>query len=67
MIIIYIIYIFSNQKVMKQRKDLKLVVMSATLDSGKFQAYFENAPLMVCFLYYFPKICYLSEIFEIHS
>eukprot|EP00455_Lapot_gusevi_P031021 TRINITY_DN3348_c0_g1_i1.p1 TRINITY_DN3348_c0_g1~~TRINITY_DN3348_c0_g1_i1.p1 ORF type:complete len:738 (-),score=185.03 TRINITY_DN3348_c0_g1_i1:34-2124(-) len=28
------------------RPDLKLVVMSATLDAGKFQDYFENAPLM---------------------
>ena len=27
-------------------QDLKLVVMSATLDAGKFQAYFDNAPLM---------------------
>lgn len=29
-----------------RRPDLKLVVMSATLDAGKFQAYFDNAPLM---------------------
>jgi pre-mRNA-splicing factor ATP-dependent RNA helicase DHX15/PRP43 len=29
-----------------QRPDLKLVVMSATLDAGKFQAYFDSAPLM---------------------
>eukprot|EP01117_Protostelium_nocturnum_P012516 TRINITY_DN4614_c0_g2_i1.p1 TRINITY_DN4614_c0_g2~~TRINITY_DN4614_c0_g2_i1.p1 ORF type:complete len:698 (+),score=224.01 TRINITY_DN4614_c0_g2_i1:205-2298(+) len=34
------------KEVVKQRKDLKLVVMSATLDSGKFQQYFDNAPLM---------------------
>ena len=27
-------------------QDLKLVIMSATLDAGKFQAYFDNAPLM---------------------
>ena len=31
---------------MKQRTDLKLVVMSATLDAGKFQSYFDNCPLM---------------------
>ena len=31
---------------MSQRPDLKLVVMSATLDAGKFQAYFDSAPLM---------------------
>jgi pre-mRNA-splicing factor ATP-dependent RNA helicase DHX15/PRP43 len=28
------------------RADLKLVIMSATLDAGKFQGYFDNAPLM---------------------
>ena len=32
--------------VIQKRKDLKLVVMSATLDAGKFQEYFDNAPLM---------------------
>jgi pre-mRNA-splicing factor ATP-dependent RNA helicase DHX15/PRP43 len=35
------------KEVLKQRQDLKLVVMSATLDAGKFQAYFDQAPLMV--------------------
>jgi hypothetical protein len=39
--------IFSSQQVAKNRKDLKLVVMSATLDAGKFQQYFDNAPLLV--------------------
>jgi len=34
------------KEVLKQRPDLKLVVMSATLDAGKFQHYFDNAPLM---------------------
>uniref|UniRef100_A0A2M3Z2W7 RNA helicase n=1 Tax=Anopheles braziliensis TaxID=58242 RepID=A0A2M3Z2W7_9DIPT len=34
------------KEVIRQRKDLKLVVMSATLDAGKFQQYFDNAPLM---------------------
>lgn len=34
------------KEIIRQRKDLKLVVMSATLDAGKFQQYFENAPLM---------------------
>jgi pre-mRNA-splicing factor ATP-dependent RNA helicase DHX15/PRP43 len=29
-----------------KRKDLKIVVMSATLDAVKFQSYFNNAPLM---------------------
>ncbi|KAJ3194617.1 hypothetical protein HK101_002316 [Irineochytrium annulatum] len=30
-----------------KRKDLKLIVMSATLDAGKFQSYFNNSPLLV--------------------
>merc|ERR1719171_3278637 len=34
------------KEVCKLRPDLKLVIMSATLDSGKFQNYFDNAPLM---------------------
>ena len=32
---------------MKARTDLKIVIMSATLDAGKFQKYFDKAPLMV--------------------
>ena len=34
------------KEVIKQRRDLKLVIMSATLDAGKFQQYFDDAPLM---------------------
>ncbi|XP_048745743.1 putative pre-mRNA-splicing factor ATP-dependent RNA helicase PRP1 [Ostrea edulis] len=34
------------KEVAKQRADLKIIVMSATLDAGKFQNYFDNAPLM---------------------
>lgn len=34
------------KEVLKQRQDLKLVVMSATLDAGKFQQYFDKAPLL---------------------
>ncbi|XP_041368173.1 putative pre-mRNA-splicing factor ATP-dependent RNA helicase PRP1 [Gigantopelta aegis] len=34
------------KEVAKQRSDLKIVVMSATLDAGKFQQYFDQAPLM---------------------
>lgn len=34
------------KEVIRQRSDLKLVIMSATLDAGKFQQYFDNAPLM---------------------
>jgi pre-mRNA-splicing factor ATP-dependent RNA helicase DHX15/PRP43 len=32
--------------VIHHRSDLKLVIMSATLDAGKFQNYFDDAPLM---------------------
>lgn len=34
------------KEIVKNRKDLKIVVMSATLDAGKFQQYFDNCPLM---------------------
>ncbi|CAH8584662.1 unnamed protein product [Schistosoma bovis] len=34
------------KEITKQRLDLKIVVMSATLDAGKFQDYFHKAPLM---------------------
>ncbi|XP_024368018.1 probable pre-mRNA-splicing factor ATP-dependent RNA helicase DEAH2 isoform X1 [Physcomitrium patens] len=34
------------KEVLKNRPDLKLVVMSATLEAEKFQAYFNGAPLM---------------------
>lgn len=34
------------KEVVKQRPDLKVIIMSATLDAGKFQNYFDNAPLL---------------------
>jgi len=34
------------KEIMAKRADLKVVVMSATLDAGKFQSYFNGAPLM---------------------
>ena len=34
------------KEIVHQRKDLKLLVMSATLDADKFQKYFEFAPLL---------------------
>mmetsp|Transcript_14507 Transcript_14507/g.12314 ORF Transcript_14507/g.12314 Transcript_14507/m.12314 type:complete len:143 (+) Transcript_14507:229-657(+) len=34
------------KEVLKERKDLKLVVMSATMDAEKFQEYFDEAPLL---------------------
>lgn len=36
--------------VVKRRRDLKIVVMSATLDAEKFQKYFNHAPLIVSIL-----------------
>ncbi len=36
------------KEVLERRKDLKVVVMSATLDAVKFQKYFSGAPLVVC-------------------
>jgi pre-mRNA-splicing factor ATP-dependent RNA helicase DHX15/PRP43 len=34
------------KEVVKRRSDLKIVIMSATLDAQKFQKYFMNAPLL---------------------
>jgi len=34
------------KEVCKQRPDMKIIVMSATLDAGKFQQYFNSAPLL---------------------
>ncbi|CAI5443920.1 unnamed protein product [Caenorhabditis angaria] len=34
------------KEIVKNRADIKVVIMSATLDAGKFQKYFENAPLL---------------------
>ena len=34
------------KEISKQRKDLKIIIMSATLDAGKFQDYFDSAPLL---------------------
>jgi len=34
------------KQMLPKRDDLKVVIMSATLDSGKFQDYFEGAPLL---------------------
>ena len=33
-------------QVVAQRKDIRIVIMSATLDAGKFQEYFNNCPLL---------------------
>lgn len=34
------------KEILRQRKDLKVVVMSATLDAEKFQRFFDDAPLV---------------------
>lgn len=34
------------KQLVTKRKDIKIVVMSATLDAGKFQTYFDNSPLL---------------------
>ncbi|XP_028300956.1 pre-mRNA-splicing factor ATP-dependent RNA helicase DHX15 [Gouania willdenowi] len=34
------------KEVVRQRPDLKVIVMSATLDAGKFQVYFDSCPLL---------------------
>lgn len=34
------------KSVIKRRKDLKLIIMSATLNAEQFQSYFDNAPLL---------------------
>ncbi|XP_015284011.1 PREDICTED: pre-mRNA-splicing factor ATP-dependent RNA helicase DHX15-like [Gekko japonicus] len=34
------------KEVVRQRSDLKVIVMSATLDARKFQIYFDNCPLL---------------------
>ena len=44
------------KEISKQRKDLKIVIMSATLDAGKFQDYFDGAPLVRKLLLPFLKL-----------
>ncbi|PIC42317.1 hypothetical protein B9Z55_009435 [Caenorhabditis nigoni] len=34
------------KEIVKNRADIKVVIMSATLDAGKFQRYFEDCPLL---------------------
>lgn len=34
------------KQLITKRKDIKIVIMSATLDAGKFQTYFDNSPLL---------------------
>ena len=53
--------------VCEKRKDLKLIVMSATLDAAKFQKYFNDAPLLVSTLFFsksFSFRAYQDECFQ---
>ncbi|CAG9564668.1 unnamed protein product [Danaus chrysippus] len=54
------------QKVLRKRKDLKLILMSATLDAKSLSAYFDNCPLMhIEGLAYPVKDVYLEEILNL--
>ena len=46
------------KEVMRQRDDLKVILMSATLDAGKFSKYFNECPLISI-----PGKCWPVEIF----
>ena len=48
------------KEIVQQREDLKIIIMSATLDAGKFQHYFLDAPLLVSTYIQYP--CLLSEL-----
>lgn len=45
-LVLSVIVVGCSVQVLKNRPDLKLVVMSATLEAEKFQGYFLDAPLM---------------------
>lgn len=49
------------KEIAARRKDLKIVVMSATLDAEKFQNYFFNAPLLKVPGRTFPVEVYVSS------
>ncbi|XP_045451735.1 ATP-dependent DNA/RNA helicase DHX36-like [Melitaea cinxia] len=54
------------KQVLTKRKDLKLILMSATLDAESLSSYFDNCPLMhIEGLAYPVKDIYLEEILEI--
>lgn len=49
------------KELIPKRPDLKIIVMSATLDSGKFQKYFDPAPLLTVPGRTFPVELFYSE------
>lgn len=56
-----IIQVFFVYQIARNRDDLKIIIMSATLDAGKFQSYFDNAPLLVS------RFCYRKLYVCIHT
>lgn len=40
-------FVFVLAQIMTERKDLRICIMSATLEAEKFQSHFNGAPLMV--------------------
>ena len=46
------------KEILRQRDDLKVIIMSATLDAGKFSKYFNDCPLISI-----PGKCWPVEIF----
>ena len=46
------VLLFGCLQIARNRDDLKIIIMSATLDAGKFQSYFDNAPLLVRWYWY---------------
>ena len=67
------ILILSHQEILKSRHDVKIVIMCASLDAGKFQNYFEGCPLLVVKNTLFPVeiyvsfCCLLSDEFDLCS
>uniref|UniRef100_A0A3B3XGK1 RNA helicase n=1 Tax=Poecilia mexicana TaxID=48701 RepID=A0A3B3XGK1_9TELE len=62
------------KEVVRQRSDLKVIVMSATLDAGKFQVYFDNCPLLTIpgrthpvEIFYTPELQPTGRILNFHS
>jgi pre-mRNA-splicing factor ATP-dependent RNA helicase DHX15/PRP43 len=49
------------KEILSRRKDLKLIVMSATMDAVKFQEYFEGAPRLNIPGRMFPVDVYFSK------
>ncbi|XP_059052752.1 ATP-dependent DNA/RNA helicase DHX36-like [Achroia grisella] len=54
------------KEILKQRKDLKLILMSATIDADKLSSYYDNCPMMhIEGLAYPVKDVYLEDILQL--